>query len=219
MTVEDCVLFFYNTLLHTIRSPVNTWDYSFIRDINNIIVQNKSLSSAQTEVCLKIIKKYQFFLVKNGLREKDIKHLLEFPSYKLPPYESQKKPRVVRWIGDNHLIFKCSYNRIVVDAIKQLTVNNNFIGNQHPRFNRKYTFWLVRVNESNIDKVMEVIKRHCFDFDNSVEQYLLHCKNAQEGKKTNSVEMHGDYFKISVICDDFLDSWLNDLKEMDDSNV
>lgn len=220
MTLEDCIEQFYALVTANMRtSPLNGWDYGFLRDINTITTANKRLSSAQCDVCCKIIKKHMRFLVKNGFNSTLLDAVVASPSFRTLPYQSVKKPRLVRWVGDNILIFKCSFNRAITDAIKQLTCTNYFVGNQQPRFNRRQTVWVVRVNESNIAKVMSVIKRHCFEFDSDVEQFLLHCENSRENREPCTAQLVDASIQVTVKCDDFFDSWLSDLIMMESVNV
>lgn len=219
MNLEDCIDIFLHKITSSRKNPLNSWDYSFIKDIGAIISNGKCLSTAQAEVSLKVIKKHQRFLVKAGINENMLSDLLLNPTYRVPPYQSEKKPRIVRWLGDNQLVFKCSYNRTIVESIKQLSTQNQFIGSPAPKYNRRHMMWLVRVDEYNVEKVMDVIKRRGFKFDSDVEQYLLLALNAKENQEPSTIELVDDQIHVTVKCDDFLDSLLNDMITMEQANV
>ena len=218
MTVEDCL-----QILEAIcRVPswgsandaaiTNTWDRRFICDVGEHVNNGAAISTAQSTLVLKLIDRYRFLLVAEGVQDSELTQLLAYPQYRKPPYQSEVLPREVRWIGDNKLVFRCKFNQGVVEDIKRLKGTNYFLPYQFPSWHKEHKLWVVDVNSGNHERVMDVIKRHNFGFDDAVAQFFLDIENGRV--KRSEVEANGDSIVVTVRNDDFLNAWLNALQTL-----
>lgn len=214
LSVEDCLealeeSTWYNahTGLPDATEITNNWDRRFISDVSNFTLSGKALSTAQGTIALKLIERYRSILERKGIKSSSIDILLSQPHYRLPPYQSTILKREVRWIGNNKLVFRLKKNPGIIEDIKRLKGTNYFIPSGFPMFNRQHSMWLVDVNSGNLSQVMDVIKRHRFEFDDDVAQYFMEVSNAMGQQSTAHIENNS--IDVTVKDDDFLDSWLN----------
>ena len=217
LTVETCL----KNLEAVCNTPVadsqgnvfeitNTWDRRFISDVAEHCRNGKAISTSQSSVVIKLIDRYRDHLVHRGIIRTELDQLIAFPQYARPPYQSTVLPREVRWAGDNKLVFRCKYNAGIIDDIKKLKGTNYFLPIQYPTFFREEKLWIVDVNSGNVEKTMDVIKRHKFAFDDAVAQFFLDIENSK-GKRSQ-IETDGESIKITVRSDDLLNAWLNTLQ-------
>jgi hypothetical protein len=137
-----------------------------------------------------------------------VDQLHQSPQYRLPPHTSTSVPREVRWLGNSVLAFRSKYNPIVTEDIKKLRVDNPF----NPTtvfFHKEDKLWLVEVHVRNFDRVMEVIRRHSFAFDDDVAEFLMEVSNSKD--TTSSAEIVDNTIQVHARDDVFLSEWLNDL--------
>lgn len=217
-TVEACL----KRLEHIADNPAqvgaftyaitNTWDKRFILDVAQHVDNGFAISTAQSSIILKLIQRYRDHLIADGVLEAAVDQLLAFPQYAKPPYQSVDLPREVRWAGDNKLVFRCKYNQGVVEDIKRLKGTNHFLSLNYPVYVREHKLWVVDVNSGNHEKVMDVIKRHKFAFDDTVAQFFLDIENSK-GKRSE-ISVQGDNIMVTVRNDDLLNSWLNALQTL-----
>lgn len=198
-------------------SITNTWDRRFISDVSFHTRSGKPISTAQGTLALKLIQRYRNELTHSTFADYQLEALLNTPHYRHTPHESTNFSREVRWIGDSKLAFRCKYNPSVGDDIKKLRtsgihmVNSNIRGTG-PKFVKDHKLWVVTVDTQNIERVMELIRRHCFKFDDAVAEFLTEVSNARANNSSAQVTATGIH--ISVRDDEFLNAVLNDLKWM-----
>lgn len=188
----------------------NTWDRRFIGDVAEHVANGAAISTAQSAIVLKLIERYRILITDRGHLDSEIAQLLLFPQYSKPPYQSDVLPREVRWAGDNKLVFRCKYNQGVIEDIKRLKGTNYFLPRGFPLWHKDTKLWVIDVNSGNHEKVMDVIKRHKFAFDDAVAQFFLDIENGK-GQRSD-IEVNGDTIEITVRNDDLLNAWVNALQ-------
>jgi hypothetical protein len=187
----------------------SNWDRCFISDVAYHVREGKPLSTAQGKLALKLIDRYKKHLEIKGTAVADLESLLLNPAYKQEPHISVASPREVRYMGNSKLLFRCKYNKPVVEDIKTLKNYSQFQQGSQPKFNGKYKVWVVLVDLSNVNKVMDVIRRHRFNFDNEVTEFLMEVVNAKGQKSEISIEDN----QIIIRCrdDEIFSNWLFDI--------
>ena len=212
LTVEDCLQEL--DLLSTkpakdaqgnVFEITNAWDRRFVEDVANHSRAGQAISTAQGELAIKLIQRYRDHLIVVGYPAQSVDLLIATPHYARTPYQSTHLPREVRYAGDNKLVFRCKYNSGIIEDIKRLKGINHFTAVQYPTFNRDHKLWIVDVNQGNWEKVMDVIKRHRFHFDDTVANYFLEVANSLS--QQSSVEADPAGIKVTVRNDDFLSAW------------
>lgn len=198
-------------------SITNTWDRRFISDVSFHTRMGKPISTAQGTLALKLIQRYHNELVHSAFADYQLQALQTTPHYRLAPHESTSFSREVRWIGDSKLAFRCKYNPSVGDDIKRVRsngihqINSNARGTG-PRFVKDHKLWVVNVDTHNVERVMELIRRHCFKFDDAVAEFLTEVSNSKNTASSAQVTPEG--IRVEVRDDEFLNAVLNDLKWM-----
>lgn len=185
----------------------NPWDRRFISDVQEHCSNGAAISTAQAAVVIKLIDRYRDHLVGKGLAVHELDQLVAVPHYAQQPYQSTLLPREVRWAGDNKLVFRCKYNASIIEDIKKLKGNNYFLSAQYPIFFKEEKLWVVDVNSGNLEKTMDVIKRHKFAFDDTVAEFFLNITNNQN--IPSSIEVNDDMISVTVRDDGLLNAWLN----------
>ena len=219
LTVEIClnrledIIEFPPTSGHIVHEITNTWDQRFIRDVAKHVTNGFAISTSQSAIVLKLIDRYKDHLIAAGVQSSALDQLLVCPQYSKAPYQSVELPREVRWAGDNKLVFRCKYNQGVVEDIKRLKGGNTFLPHQFPIFNREQKLWIVDVNVGNYDRVMDVIKRHRFAFDDAVTEFFFEIENGKD--QPSVIEATEQNIVVTVRNDEFFNAWLNTLKALE----
>lgn len=193
----------------TLLSITNTWDRRFISDICYHTRTGKAITTAQGALALKLINRYRIQLAAYGVTAAQLDALAHAPQYRLPPHTSVSVPREVRWLGNSVLAFRSKYNNVVTEDIKKLRVDNPFNPTSTVYFHKEDKLWLVEVQSRNVDRVIEVIRRHGFAFDDAVAEFLMEVSNSLE--QPSSAEIVDGAIRVHVRNDMFLNEWFNDL--------
>lgn len=220
LSVEDCL----EALNAIAQQPVrdasgniyeinNTWDQRFVNDVWTHCENGQAISTSQSEIVIKLIQRYRDHLIEFGIIAPSIDQLLITPHYKRTPYQSSHLPREVRWAGKNKLVFRCKYNSGVIEDIKKLKGGNSFLPHPTPVWVKEHKLWIVDVDSKNWERVMDVIKRHRFHFDDTVANYFLEVSNSLN--QLSRAETKDDHIEVTARNDDFLDSWLNGLVNLE----
>ena len=216
LTIEDCL----EVLNDIVDDPVqdhqgllleitNPWDRRFISDVAGHVLNQQSISTAQSQIVIKLIDRYEPHLVAKGVDQSAIRFLISSPVFRQSPYQSTAMPREVRWAGDSKLVFRFKYNASIVEDIKRLKNNEGLSQHTYPLFNREFKVWIVEVTSVNLDKIMDIIKRHNFGFDDVVAEFLMNSVNAR-GQKSQAF-LIDETIEITVRDDDFFNSWINSI--------
>lgn len=220
LTVEECLKGLDKLVNHPVKDRAgnvykisNTWDARFVNDVATHYRNGKAISTAQGEIAVKLIQRYRDHLIELGFHEQNVDALIALPIYEREPYQSTFLPREVRYAGDSKLVFRCKFNANVVEDIKRLKGVNHFLSHPHPLWLAEHKLWVVDVNSANRERVIDVISRHNFQFDDTVAQFLMEATNAVS--ESSSVAMEGDQIKVVVRNDDFLAAWVNAVRVME----
>ncbi len=205
-----------------VRSPA---DRKFLQDLSERTAVGNKLSTKQAYVARKIIAKYarlfedlayDFHRLPRGVTAEMVVSICENPVYRQAPYQSVEVPREVKYLGNRKLAFKTTFSPQVVNRIKSL--NDDRIGTtslDFPYFNKEYRIWVVEVHEYNLEKVMNLIKKFSFQFDDDVVQFLADCS---EASNKPSVAVVSDD-TIHVVCqnNNLLHHWLEETLLVEES--
>lgn len=157
------------------------WDFRFVTNVASYIRKDKPLSTEQSKIVLKMLRRFEKKLVNKGLIEADkLRNLIEFPSYRQPPYTSASVPREVRYIGDNCLAFRFKMNDVIKNDIKRLRPKGTGFIEKYNWFHSQHRVWVVPVTRDTIKPVQELISKHRFDFDDAVVEYLVRASNSAD---------------------------------------
>ena len=219
ITIEDCL----EDLDEINWTPVpycgeileitNTWDRKFISDVAYHTREGKAISTAQGTLALKLIDRYKKHLEIKGISASELASFLENPEYRKTPQVSVSSPREVRYIGDSKIVFRCRYNAMVIEDIKSLKSHSYFQISGKPKFNGNHKVWVVSVDNSNVDKVMGIVRRHNFNFDDEVAEFFMEVINSKG--KMSELSIDSDQILVHCRNDEFLMLWANDLLRME----
>lgn len=219
LTIEDCLELLdeiseepVQDQLGNLLEITNSWDRRFINDIASHTRQNQKISTAQSEIVIKLINRYEQHLVARGVNSLDLSRLVVSPAYRQNPYVSTVMPREVRWAGDNLLVFRFKFNAGIVEDVKRLRVESPYSFGM-TSFNRDFKVWTVSVNSENLDRVMDLIKRHNFNVDDTVIEYFLNAVNARGAKSSASLE--NGVINVTIKDDSFFDFWISSIYKLE----
>lgn len=196
---------------------VATWDRRFISDVSNYTRDNKHLSTSQSDLGLKLIKRYKKHLSLSGFDELSIDAILNSPIHRLPPYPSSNIRREVKYLGENTLVFRFKYNPSIIERLRDMKFTNPYTGHSYPDFNNELKVWLIEVNQINYEKITAIIRDFKFDFEDDVAVFLMNFENSKTTRSSAIVEVD----KILVECNNemFFDEWMHYLEGMVASDV
>ena len=146
----------------------NKFDASFLYEIITKIKVNRVISSKQLTLLHNTLIKYSGLLVELGVDAKQFDEWSRNFSNSINTYESKNIKREVRYLDDDVLFFRFLHVYEIVTEIKKL---NEFY--KTCTYNKKNNGIAVRVDEKNINKVMQLISKYNFSFDSEVENFFL----------------------------------------------
>lgn len=189
------------------------WDRDFINSIYHQVSAGRGLSYKQGEVAVKLIKTHRRLLEIAGCIPLEIDYLILNPTYKIKPYESITILKEVRWVKDNILVFRFSYNQKLIDEFQTLSKASCFF--EHSIiYDRNHRVNIIFVNENNIEQIMKIIKDYRISFDNEVAQFFVNAMNAIDKKTTFSI--NNDKIRIEINNDEFIQEWFDYILSMEE---
>ena len=175
-----------------------SWPTNFINNVTFHVNAGYGLSTSQSRIILKMSENY-LSSIATSLRVKrdDVKYAVDNPQYRKPPYQSTNVPREVRYIGMNKLAFRFKRDPVVTSDLKSLTIKQQFTEDK-VAWHQEHKLWVVPVNDSNLDGIMEVIKRHKFTPDHGALEYLTICTNSRKVSSTFMLDDEEETLYINV---------------------
>ena len=178
MTVEDAIEIMANKVSRGlyILERKDDWAAKFVRNVSDYTRTAKPLSTEQSRIILKLIRREKEYLVNHGVDARELNSILLSPEYRQTPYPSANVPREVRFLGGHFLGFRFKRNDEIVAAI-QATMPRDDLRLTDIWFHRAHRLWVVPVTRENLDGLMRVIREHRFSIDDDVVEYLTLCEN------------------------------------------
>lgn len=197
-----------------IASPA---DRRFISELCQRTKSGGCFSTKQAMIAQKIIRKYAHLFDDAKLNTKqhltlsadDILAICDSPIFRNVPYQSSDIPREVRHLGKRKLGFKCKFAPQIIDRIKALKDPIADPKTPWPKFNKKHKIWVVEVTENNLDKIMSIIKKFNFQFDDEVVQFLTNCENAKSNISSGTLTT--DHIQITIQHNLLLSNWMDNI--------
>ncbi|NJO64306.1 MAG: hypothetical protein HC836_40905 [Richelia sp. RM2_1_2] len=202
-------------------------DRKFISDLCQRTKTGGNFSTKQAEIAKKIIRKYaSAFSQKREsnyapqktyimLTELEVHAVCDRSLFRIEPYISSNVPRIVRYLGHRKLGFQSKYSPQVIEKIKSLgDPINPSKKSGFPYFNKKHKIWVVEVTENNLEKVMKVIKKFNFEFDEDTVQFLTDCTNSTTMQSTAEVKDNMIY--ITSQNNDLLARWVENILSIEE---
>lgn len=229
MYVEDLFIKIRDTLYNflNLSEPFDAklsdqWHTEFIASVASSIDQNRSISTKQTAIVLKIIAKVRSHIIDLGwASEQDIDRMLSDPQYRIQPYVSANVPREVRHLGDNLLAFRFKKDNNLRDRIKNLCYakattwrldyemaapNNKIL---RPRYNWLYRVWIIPVYRFNVHATISLIKLENFGLDEETARYLKLARASFDKPSTFGIS---NEIIVANVCDDpMLAGWITEV--------
>jgi hypothetical protein len=160
------------------------WHRNFMSSVQTYVCAGNALSTNQAQIILKVSTNHIAELCRELRSTRTtIESAIKVPVYKKSPYQSISIKREVRYIGMDKLAFRFKLDTLVVSELKALRSSGDPV-NSAPRFNHKYRLWIVSVTPGNLEKVFDIIKRHKFEFDERVLEYMTLCTNSKKAVST-----------------------------------
>jgi len=185
---------------------VSMWDKKFVSDVSMHTCSGSSLSTAQADVAMKILKKYPS--VFNAQENAAIDIAIRDRSFRKPLHQTVQAPREVRWAGGSVLLFRFSYNAPLIAALKSVTYELPEI--TPPETLHRYKCWRIVVDQLNHKELMEIISKYGFGFDDAVLHLFMEISN-NENKRGN-VKVSEDTFDVEINNDVLASLWLTDME-------
>lgn len=215
-TIEDCLERLDTILMsYPVVTPpgyvhptviVSQWDQKFISDVSTHTRQGSSLSTAQSTVVLKVLQKHVNLF--NASHATQVQQLLQTPVYRRPLFESLNFPREVRWAGGGTLLFRFKFNAQITADLRNL--NCSLPELSPPQLIHQYKIWKVNVDNANHKEVMNIIKRHNFEFDDEVLEFFMNVTNNLD--TPTSYRITDDEIQIDVNNDILTTIWLDEME-------
>lgn len=160
------------------------WDRQFISDVSNYTREGKCLSTSQSALGIKLIKRYTQHLVISGFDQNSVEAITNSPVHRLQPYQSSNIRREVKYLGDNKLIFRFKYNPSIIEKLREMKHSNPYTNKNYPDFNSDLKVWMVEVTVLNQEKIMSIISDFKFDFDDDVAEFFMNFENSKGGESS-----------------------------------
>lgn len=218
MYVEDILLFIHHNLISRYGSQSfdgllhGAWYQNFIASVAQHICNDRALSSNQSHTILKLVRRVRSQLIKLGTDAAELDRLLAKPEHRQPPYESSRRPREARYLGNNMVALRCKVDGLLIAHIKALGMDEglthcNGILRSRPRFEWTQKLWIVSVHRYNLQSLRTLLQEHRFHLDQILIDYLALCQ-ASVDQSSTITRMDDDVLIANVCDDDILASWM-----------
>lgn len=206
MFVEDALQKLYVAVIQDdlfLSELPDKWAFNFTINVSRFVTRGNPLSTEQGRIILKLFDRVLPFLIANGrVSEGEARALLNEPVFAKEPFKSANIPREVRFLGDNLLGFRFKLNDIILADIK--AIRKCFVDPKQVRFDRPSRIWIIPLTENSYLPVMQLIKKHRFQFDDAVAEFIAESKLMKS--EPASVAMDDDFIAIRVFGNSLL-SW------------
>jgi uncharacterized protein YeeX (DUF496 family) len=163
------------------------WRSNFLKNMKNYIESDRPLSTEQSKVILKMLKKISNTLVqKNIVQKSDLADLLNEPQFRMEPYPSKN-----------------------IKKFRELVIFNET--RRKIYFNYDYSLWIVPVVVETILPIRDIISVHRFNMDETVRDYLILCENNRRKASTCVADTQNNVFVINVHNNKGLASWIEEV--------
>jgi hypothetical protein len=216
MYLEDLIEKFADTI-GDINNPLgkflmrNDWSCKFLTSLNNVVSDDRALSTKQVEWFVKIIKDLGDIPGYSPDEQAGLLQFLDCPRFRIQPYTSVPLAKEVRYLGDNKLGFRCKLIEEIIAEIKALGnrgADASWKDYQRPIFNRQHRMWVVTVTRDSFKSIMNIIGTYDFHYDDTVAEYLALCDSSFGGISTFVIDSDSDKI-IANICDNMmLEGWV-----------
>ena len=210
----------------TIDDP---WHKDFIESIGIQIDLQKPLSTKQSEMVLKIIRKVRYYITSYGwMGDQELTNLLNSPNYARPIYQSTHVPKEVRYIGSNKLAFRFKFAPALNERVRKLcdVQKNSWFTEEipvrmqpyenltpKPYRNPIYNIWIVPVFRFNIQAILALIAEEQFGKDQAVENYLKLIQKSINMPSTFKVDQEFQVILANVCDNPLLAGWITEVAE------
>ncbi len=196
MTVEDILSALCTLVIKNVVK--DQWHRSFIESVQNHVTMGHPLSTNQATIVLKTAEKFVADVAKiKGYDTTATLSYIRNPQYRNSPYQSASIKREVRYLGSDKLAFRFKHDATVILDIKGLKSANDIIPS-NPKWNNQFRIWIVTVTPGNLEKVFGLIKRHKFEFDEAVLEYMQLSTNSRKVPSTFVMDEDGDYVYANI---------------------
>lgn len=206
MVIEDILAGLVKLVLDgTIKDG---WHRNFIVNVQEHVTNRSPLSTNQSNVIIKAARTHMVALVKAlNSTAATVDHALQHPTYKTAPYQSKSVVREVRYLGVDKLAFRFKRDPTIIEEIKGLRSANDIMSTG-AKWNNQYALWIVTVTTGTLDKIMGIIQRHKFSFDDPVLEYITLCHNSKKAASTFELVPDSDIIVANVVNNPLLETVL-----------
>ena len=199
---------------------LSDWHRNFVLNVSSHVEAGQQLSTNQSTVIIKLIAKVRRQIVHYGMAtDADIDHLLCYPDFRRPLYESPNIPREVRYLGDNVLGLRFKQNDVIAALIRDLgrppptdwaldwaKLRKMTDLLPRPQFNWQHRIWLVPVLRHNLSRIVKLLNEYRFDVDPAVTAYLRLARDSQDRPSAFTLT---DEVILGNVCDNpLLAGWI-----------
>lgn len=214
---KNCILQLPNNQYNELpdyKKISNKYDLKFIWDIGYKVYLDKILSTKQYELLLTILPKYNSLYVDLGIDIDQYNYWLTHKDTKsIKLYESKDIKREVRYIKNNTLAFRFIYSPDIVKLFKEINKKSS----ANLSVIREHNIWLLDITEKNYNDIINLIGLYGFEFDNSLENYLLEYENSKNTPV--EIKISDNKCDIKVTNNNMFVKWLKRELLLVDSNA
>jgi hypothetical protein len=193
-----------------VRVLIDTsWQQQFLDSIKMQLDSGRALTVKQAATGIRMIGSMIDLLVAKGMHKSEIRESLKNPRYHQIPVEPVDYPNQVRWIGSSQLVFRFRFNKDIINSIKELKTDS--VVRQNPKWFSDYKIWCVSVDTINVSKVIAIISRYSFEFDDDVALFLTEVSNS---KQTLSKALIDENIRLEIRNDPLMSMIFRSLMEI-----
>ena len=189
---------------------VALWDQKFVSDVSTHTVKGSALSTAQSAVAIKILRRYVNLFP--AAERADLTQCLETPVYRNELYQTVEAPREVRWAGGSTLLIRTPYNPVIISDLRALSSALDDII-QKVSF-KDLKIWRVVLDDTNYKQTMTFIKKHNFAFDDNVLKLFMDIESNIDNPP--SIRVVGDTIQVEINNDVLSTLWIEDMEWLRD---
>jgi hypothetical protein len=189
---------------------MSDWDKKFIKSVSHHSVNKNALTISQIDTSIKIIRKHLSYF--DITEQNMIESIIDRKITRLEPRVVEKIPREARWASGPYVLFRFNYNDMIVADLRNLKSELQMIPAAASIYGEK--IWKVLVDSTNAAKVMNIIQRHNFDFDDNLANFFVEISNNKGA--SNKLTITENSIKLLVKDDPLAAIWISGMEWLND---
>lgn len=201
---QNLVFYYIKPYKFVLGQIKNVFHLNFFYDVGNKLKATNKISSKQFKLSLDLLEKYKVEIcnilkLDQNLFEDTLKNKIT----DLELYESKIFKNEAKYVGNNLICLKFSYNQDVIDTIKNIRNSYNLANFDYSNnilyfYDHKQKIWFIEILGAEISLYELLFEKFNFSVDDEIKEFF---KNMKENKNNVGIKVIDEKIDINYYSD------------------